>query len=143
MAITAHPVVNSFTLKTATVVFKRHGVTDSDDFTEHVGDITLTPSVQSGSWTGCSGNVITDQGIATWAAAFGLTQDLDDNSFLWWLLDHEGEKADVTITLKSGADPVYITVTLSPAQIGGAVGSNPLSSSVTMAVDGKPSRVAP
>lgn len=143
MAITPHPIGSSFVLKTATVVFKREGATDSDDFSLHIGDIILNPTIQSGSWTGCSGNVISEQGVATWAAQFGLLQDLEDNGLLWWLMDHEGEKADVTATLKSGADPVYFTVTLSPAQIGGAIGANPLSSSVTMACDGKPTKTPP
>ena len=138
MATIDHPVTLPYVLKTATCVFTRDGATDSDDFTDHVGEITLTPSIQTGSWTGIGGNVISDQGIATWAAQFGLIQDLDENGFLRWLLVHEGEKATVVATLASGADTLTIDVTLSPATIGGAVGPNPLTGTVTMAVDGRP-----
>lgn len=138
MTVTPHPVSNPYTLKTATCVFEREGATSSDDFSDHIGEITLTPNTASGSWTSITGKVITENGIATWAAGFGLVQDLDDASFLRWLLAHEGEKAEVTATLKGGADSVIFTVTLSPASIGGAAGADPLSSNVTMPIDGKP-----
>lgn len=142
MATVTHEVGKAFVLKTTSVVFTRDGATDSDDFSKHIGEVAFTPSVQTGTWTGVSGNVISDQGIATWTTTFGLIQDLADNGFLRWLLIHEGEKADAVVTFADGADPCTVTVTLSPAQIGGAVGANPLSSSVTMATDGKPNFAA-
>jgi len=138
MAVNPHDVVNPFTLKTASVLFKLEGATDSDDFSKPISDITFTPTAQSGSWTGCSGNTISEQGIATWVAGFGLVQDLDDDSLLLWLLEHEGEKAEVTATLKTGATAFVFTVTLTPATIGGAIGPNPLSSTVNLPMDGKP-----
>ena len=138
MTTVTHEVVNPYTLKTARVLFKLEGSADTDDFSKPISDITFTPTSQSGSWTGCTGNVISEQGIATWVAGFGLAQDLDDDSFMLWLLEHEGEKAQVTATLKSGAKAFVFTVTLTPATIGGAVGPNPLSSSVSFPMDGKP-----
>lgn len=138
MTTVIHELVNPYTLKTATVLFKLAGATDSDDFSEPISDITFTPSAQTGTWTSCTGKVVSEMGTATWAAAFGLAQDLDDDSFMLWLLEHEGEKAEVTATLKSGAKAFKFTVTLTPATIGGTVGSNPLSSSVTFPMDGKP-----
>lgn len=138
MATVSHPIVQSFVLKTASVLFTRAGATDADDFTKHIGEIGLTPTTAAGSWTGISGNVVAEQGIATWSAQFGLIQDLGENSFLRWLLAHEGDKAAVVATLASGADPISFTVTLSPASIGGAVGPNPLTGTVTMVIDGKP-----
>ena len=138
MTTIPHPVTDPYVLKTASVLFQLEGATDSDDFSKHIGGITFTPTAQSGSWTGASGNVISEQGIATWAATFGLVQDLDDEGFMLWLLLHEGEKANVTATLKSGTGAFTFTVTLTPAAIGGEVGPNPLSSSVTLPMDGKP-----
>ena len=138
MATIVHEVGDSFVLKTASVLFKLVGATDTDDFSKHIGDITFTPTSSSGSWTGCTGNVITEQGIATWTAGFGLVQDLDPDGFLLWLLEHEGEKAQVTATLKSGTGAFTFTVTIVPATIGGAIGANPLSSTVTLPMDGKP-----
>lgn len=143
MATIAHPVTDAYVLKTLSILFKRKGATDTDDFTKHVGGVTFTPTAQSGSWTGASGNVISEQGIATWVATLGLVQDLDDDGFMLWLLAHEGEKADVTATLKSGTGAFTFTVTLTPAAIGGEVGPNPLSSSVTLPMDGKPVFVPP
>lgn len=138
MATTAHTVTRPYVLKTAQAIFTRAGAEDADDFSDHIGEVTLTPTSQSGSWTGITGKTISDQGIATWAATLGLIQDLDDNGLLRWLLQHEGEKATLALTLATGADTITIDVTLSPSQIGGAVGPNPLSGSVTLAVDGKP-----
>lgn len=133
------PVEKPFVLKTAEVLFFTldAGGTESD-FSDHIGEITLTPTAQTGSWTAVNGKVIQDVAPATWAVQFGLVQDLSDNGFLRWLLQHEGEKADVEITFATGADLLSITVTLSPSTIGGAVGPNPLSGTVTMPVDGKP-----
>ncbi len=138
MATIAHPVVLPYVLKTASCLITRDGAADTDDFTDHVGEITLTPNVQSGSWTGVGGNVISEQGIATWTAGLGLIQDLDANGLLRYLLIHEGEKATIACALVDSADVVTVTVKLSPATIGGPVGSNPLTGTVTMAVDGKP-----
>lgn len=141
MATIPHPVGEHYTLKTATVIFQLAGATDSDDFSDHVGEVTFTPTSQSGSWTSVNGNVLSEQGVATWAATLGLVQDLDDDGFLLWLLAHEGEKATVTATLKSGTGAFSFVVTLTPATIGGAPGANPLSSTVTLPMDGKPERV--
>ncbi len=138
MTTTMHTVGTPYVLKTASVVFTLNGATDSDDFSKHIGEITFTPSATSGSWTGCSGNVISEQGIATWTATFSMIQDLDDDGFLLWLLDNEGAKADFSATLKSGTGAFSGTVTLTPATIGGAPGADPLSSSVTLPMDGKP-----
>lgn len=137
MSTTPHEVVSPYTLKTATCTFKI-GTATPDDFSDHIGEITLTPTATSGSWTSINGKVITENGIATWAAGFGLVQDLDDASFLRYLLDNEGTKALVEATLANGTDKVTFTVTLAPATIGGASGANPLSSTVTMPIDGKP-----
>lgn len=138
MTTTPHPVVHPFVLKTATATFLRASGVDADDFSLHIGEVTLTPATSVGTWTGISGNVVSDQAIATWTAQFGLIQDLEDNGFLRWLLTYEGEKAAVELTLATGADPCTFTVTLSPSTIGGVVGPNPLTGTVSMPIDGRP-----
>lgn len=138
MTVTDHPIVSPYTLKTASVIFQLSGATTSDDFSDHIGEITLNPSAQSGSWVGVTGNTVSDQATATWAATLGLIQDLDDASLLRWLLTNEGQKATCTAVLASGKDTLTFTFTVTPAQIGGAAGSTPLSSSVTVPIDGKP-----
>lgn len=138
MATVPHPVGQAYVLKTATVLIQRDGAADVDDFSDHVGEITLTPTSSSGSWTAVNGKVISDQSVSTWAATLGLVQDLDSSGLLRYLLTHEGEKADVVATLADGADDLNITVTLSPATIGGQPGANPLASSVTLPMDGRP-----
>lgn len=143
MAVTPIEVVRPFVLKTAKATFAIIDPATGDpgtvqDWSLHIGELTLTPSTQSGSWTGISGNVVSDLSIATWAAQFGLIQDLDDSGFLRWLLEEEGSKAEVVVTFASGADPCTFVVTLTPSTLGGAVGPNPLSGTVTMSVDGRP-----
>lgn len=143
MTAIAHEIVSPYTLKTATMTFQLLDATgtptgDVDDFTDHIGSITFTPTAQSGSWTGASGNVVSENGVATWVAGFGLIQDLDAESLLMYLLEHEGVKAKFSGKLKSGTRTVSGIVTLTPATIGGDVGPNPLSSTVNMPMDGKP-----
>lgn len=143
MTATDHPIVSPFTLKTANMVFQLLDGAGQpsgtpDDFTDHIGSISFTPTSQSGAWTGCGGNVVSENGIATWVAGFGLIQDLDDSSFLRWLLTHEGAKATFSGKLKSGTDTVSGTVTLTPAAIGGDIGPAPLSSTVSFPMDSHP-----
>lgn len=133
----AIPVESPYSLKTAKVVITPEGGTASD-FSDHVGEITLTPTAQSASWTAVSGFVLQDVGKSTWACQLGLIQDLADTGLLRYLMTHEGEKALVEATLATGADELSFTVTLSPSTIGGAAGAEPLSGTVTLPVDGAP-----
>jgi len=143
MSTVPHEIVSPYTLKTATMTFQlldASGVPtgDVEDFTDHIGSITFTPTAQTGSWTGVGGNVVSENGIATWVAGFGLIQDLDAESLLMYLLEHEGAKAKFSGKLKSGSRTVSGVITLTPATIGGDVGANPLSSTVNLPMDGKP-----
>lgn len=130
-------VESPYTMKTATVVITPDGGAASD-FSNHIGEITLAPTAQSGSWTAISGYVLQDVGKSTWACTLGIIQDLADSGLLRYLMEHEGEKAEVEATLATGADLLTFTVTLSPSTIGGAAGPNPLSGTVTLPVDGTP-----
>ena len=137
MAVVAHPITTPLTMKVATLTAAVVGATDTDTLTPQVSEITFTPSVQSGSWIGVSGNVVQDQSISTWAMTLGMIQDVATTGMLRWLLTNEGKKCVFTAVLTTGVT-VTITSTISPAQIGGAVTPGPLTATVTRACDGKP-----
>lgn len=137
MATVNHPVTTPLTYKTATVNAIVAGSADTDNLSPQVGELRFVPSTQSGSWTGVGGNVVSDQAIATWAVVVGMIQDVAASGMLRWLLANEGKKATFTALLTTGVTATF-TATLSPAEIGGAPSPGPLSSTVTLAMDGKP-----
>lgn len=137
MATVAHPVTTPLTYKVATLTAAVTGSSDTDTLTPQVSEITFTPTTQSGSWTGVSGNVVSDQSIATWAMKLGMIQDVAASGLLRWLLTNEGKKATFTALMTTGVTAT-VTATISPAEIGGAVTPGPLTSTVTLACDGKP-----
>lgn len=137
MATVLHPVNKPLVFKVATLTAAVVGSSDTDTLTPQVSEIRLTPSVQSGNWTGISGNVVSDQGIASWTLTLGMIQDVDASGMLRWLLTNEGKKCAFTALLVTGVT-VAITAVVSPAEIGGAVTPGPLVSTVTLACDGKP-----
>ena len=137
MAAVNHPITTPLTFGTSTVTAAVVGSSDTDTLTPQVGEVTFTPSTQTGSWTGVGGNVVQTQSIASWTMTLGCIQDLAATGMLRWLLNNEGKKAVFTILLITGVT-VTITATISPAQIGGATGNPILTSTVTLACDGKP-----
>lgn len=137
MAVVAHPVTTPLSYKVATLTGAVVGSADTDTLSPQVGELTLTPTTQSGTWTGIGGNVVSDQSVATWAATLGMIQDVASTGMLRWLLTNEGKKCLFTALLTTGVT-VAFTATISPAQIGGAVSPGYLTSTVTLAVDGKP-----
>lgn len=137
MAIVPHPVTTPLSYKVGTLTGAVAGSADTDTLTPQVSELTFVPSTQSGSWTGIGGNVVSDQSIATWAVTLGMIQDVATTGLLRWLLTNEGKKCVFTALLTTGVT-VTFTATISPAQIGGAVAPGYLTSSVTLAMDGKP-----
>lgn len=137
MATVAHPVTTPLSFKTAAVTAAITGSTDTDTLTQQIGELRLTPSTQSGTWTGISGNVVADQSKATWAATFGMIQDVAASGMLRWLLTNEGKTCVFTCLLITGVT-VTFTATISPAEIGGVPSGTPLASTVTLAVTGTP-----
>lgn len=137
MAVVAHPITTPLTFKVATLTGAVVGSADTDTLSPQVSELTLTPSTSSGTWTGIGGNVQADQGVATWTLTLGMIQDIAATGMLRWLLTNEGKKCAFTSLLTTGVT-VAITATISPAQIGGAVSPGPLTSTVTLACDGKP-----
>lgn len=137
MAVVNHPISTPLVLKIATLTAAVTGSADTDTLSPQVSEISFTPNTSSGSWTGIGGNVVQDQGIATWSMTLGLIQDVAATGMLRWLLTNEGKKCTFTALLTT-AVTVTIVATISPAQIGGAVTPGPLTSTVTLVCDGKP-----
>ena len=137
MAAVAHPVTTPLSYKVATLTGSVTGSTDTDTLSPQVSEITFTPATQSGTWTGVGGNVVSDQSIATWTATLGMIQDVATTGLVRWLLTNEGKKCTFTALLTTGVT-VTFTATLSPATIGGPVGPGYLTSTVQLAMDGKP-----
>lgn len=137
MADIPHPVTTPLTFKVAALTAAVEDEPDTDTLTPQVSQIEFTPTTQSGSWTGVSGNTVSEQGIASWALTLGMIQDVSANGMLRWLLQHEGKKAEFTALLTTGVTAV-ITAVITPATIGGAVTPGPLTSTVTLACDGRP-----
>ena len=137
MAVIAHPVTTPLSYKVATLTGAVVGSADTDTLSPQVSEIRFTPTTQSGTWTGIGGNVVSDQSIARWAATLGMIQDVAATGMLRWLLTNEGKKCTFTALLTTGVT-VTFTATISPAEIGGPVGPGYLTSTVTLAMDGKP-----
>lgn len=137
MAIVNHPVTTPLSYKVGTLSAAVTGSSDTDTLSPQVNEITFVPATQSGTWTGIGGNVVSDQSIATWNATLGMIQDVAATGMLRWLLTNEGKKATFTALLTTGVTVTFIA-TISPAQIGGAVAPGYLTSTVTLAMDGKP-----
>lgn len=137
MAVVNHPITTPLSFKVATLTGAVAGSADTDTLSPQVSEIAFVPTTSSGSWTGISGNVVSDQGIATWSLSLGMIQDVATTGMLRWLLTNEGKKCIFTALLTTGVTAT-ITATISPAQIGGAVSPGPLTSTVTLICDGKP-----
>lgn len=137
MAVVPHPITTPLAFKVATLTAAVTGSADTDTLSPQVSEIRYTPTTQSGSWTGIGGNVVQDQSIATWTVTLGMIQDVASSGLLRWLLTNEGKKCTLTALLTTGVTAT-ITVTLSPGEIGGPVGPGYLTSTVTLAADGKP-----
>lgn len=137
MAVVAHPVTTPLSYKVATLTGAVVGAVDTDTLSPQVSEVTFVPTTQSGSWTGIGGNVVSDQSIATWAVTLGMIQDVAATGMVRWLLANEGKKCVFTALLTTGVTATF-TATISPAQIGGAVAPGYLTSTVSLAMDGKP-----
>ncbi len=111
---------------------------DIDEFTAAVSQVQFDPSAQTGTWRGISGNVVRAQSAAEWSCTLGLAQDLAPAGLLRYLLDHEGETKTVVFTPVDGGPTVTADLIMTPGTIGGTAGSDVATSTVTLAVVGKP-----
>lgn len=132
------PVKKPYALKTATLTLKAEGAASATDFSDHVSEITFTPSSSSTSWTSVSGKTIQENSAPTWEATLGLVQDLDPEGLARYLLANHGKKAEMVVTLVNGTEPINTTVTLSAAALGGKADGSIAESSVTLPLDGAP-----
>lgn len=134
---TSHPVTRPFSLKTASAHFKLAGGTTVEDFSDHIDEITLTPTQSTSTpFIAINGKTIQENGAATWTVTNNLVQDLDSAGFLRWLLDHAGQKCEVLYTFAQGTDPLPVTVTLATPGMGSKADGNIAVTSVTMPIDG-------
>lgn len=122
-----------FALKSATFTI------GTDDYTPAVSQAQFNPATSASTWRGIGGNIIKDQSVADWSLVLGFAQDLAPDGLTRFLLDHDGERATVSLVPVEG-DPATITATviLSPGSLGGTAGAELAASSVTLAVIGKP-----
>ena len=133
---TPRPVAKPFALKTLETLFKLPASPDPDDFSDHVSQLQLVPTAGSASWTSGNGKTIQRMAAATWAVTLGLVQDLDPSGLLRYLIQHEGDQAQLLATFEDGTDPLRVEVTLSPAGFGGTADGSIAATTVTLAVSG-------
>lgn len=92
---------------------------ESDDFTAAVSAATFVPTKRQ-PWRGIGGNSIGAD--ADWTLNVAFAQDLAPTGLLRYLLDHEGEEADVVLTPVDDGPAISATVVCSPGQVGGSRG---------------------
>lgn len=126
------PLTNPYVMNSATFEIA------ADDFTAAVSQVQLDPSTQASTWRGIGGNVRRNQSKSEWAATISIAQDLAPAGFLRYLLDHDGESVEATLTPEDGGPAVELTLILAAGTIGGTAGADLATSSITMAVDGTP-----
>lgn len=136
MSTTIRPVTKPYALKTLSVLFKRAGSADADDFSDHISQLAPAPTAASASWTSGNGKTIQRTAASTWQITLGLVQDLDPSGLLRWLIEHEGEQAHLLATFDTATDPMLAEVTLSPAGFGGTADGSIAATTVTLAVSG-------
>lgn len=135
--MTAIAVTSPYSLKNAQLVIAE------DDFSKHVSQVQFTPSTSQSTWRSINSHVIRDQAVAEWSCTVGLVQDLAATGLLRYLLDHEGEKKAVEFVPVDGGPTISATLVISATDIGGSADGNTATSSVSMAVDGKPTFTDP
>lgn len=111
---------------------------DVDDFTAAVSQVQFDPAVQTTRWRGIGGNVISGQSVAEWTCQLGIAQDLAPLGLLRYLLDHEGETKQAVLVPEDGGPSITVELVIAPATIGGTAGADLTTSSVSLAVNGKP-----
>lgn len=112
----------------------------SGDYTEVVQSVLWTSSSSAVTWTGISGQTISDSALATWTLDVTFRQhDLsDDTSLPNVLFDNEGETATATYTPYVGGPTYTGNVTLQAPSIG-SDGTSVAVASVSLPSD-KPAR---
>lgn len=95
-------------------------------FSKHVNNCTFTPTASSSEWRGGTPDaVFTDSPPASWANALTFVQDWEtENSLCNYMLEHDGEKADIIYKPQAEGSVSFLAeVTIVAPTIGGAVGA--------------------
>lgn len=122
-------------LKNATVTVG--GVEASDD----VDNVTFTPTTNTATWNPISGKTQQETSEPSWACAFNLAQNYEADSLFMKLYERTEEMEVVFKPRGSAIGPTITAMVMpAPASIGGGVGV--LTSSATLACNGKPT-IAP
>lgn len=118
-------------LKNASVTVA--GTDSSDD----VDNVEFTPTSTTATWTPISGKTQQETSEPSWACTFNLSQNYEVGSLFMKLYDTTVEM-EVIFKPRGTAPGPTITAKVmpAPAKIGGGVGA--LTSSATLAVNGKP-----
>lgn len=118
-------------LKNASVTVD--GVDSSDD----VDNVEFTPTVTTATWSPVSGKTQQETSEPSWVCTLNLAQNYATDS-LFMMLFTETEEKLVTFKPRGSAAGPTITAKImpTPAKIGGGVGA--MTSSATLAVNGKP-----
>lgn len=143
MAIIKTPVSKPLTMRTTRTLIHREGTADSDDFSSHIDEVSVVPTLAGGSsFTAIDGSVVQDPGAETWAATLNIIQDRDPDGLLRYLLAHTGTKAEIRCRFASDdTDELVFTVTLTAAGFGGK-SANIATSNVTFTCDAAPAFAA-
>lgn len=115
----------------------------ADDYSAAIDGVTFTPTTQSSTWRGISGNVRRGQAPSEWSLTLGHAQDLAPEGLTRYLLDNDGQSKVVTFTPVEDGPSITATVIIAPGTIGGTAGPDTATGTATMAVDGKPAFTDP
>lgn len=115
---------------------------DVGDFEAHASQVQFDPNTPTVTFKGLANNSATFTGAATWTVTIALAQDWETpGSLSRYLHEHEGETIDVDFEPVRGGTAVNARVIVAPGSIGGGVDAV-AASTVTLAVDGKPTIAA-
>lgn len=112
------PLTSPYALKNATLSIA------ADDYTAAVTQVEFAPSVATSTVRTIDGVAHKDQSTAEWNCTIGFVQDLAPGGLLRYLLDNDGESADVVFTPEAGGPSISATLVLSPGSIGGTAGAD-------------------
>lgn len=125
------------TIEAKPVLFKGQASIGADEYTAHLSQAEFQPTQPTASWTDIAGTTTNFGGSSAWALVLAGAQDWETvDSLSQYLLEHDGETVDVTITLPGGATATASVVAAAVA-IGGTT-NTPMTFSVTLQVQGKP-----
>ncbi|WP_417561869.1 hypothetical protein [Microbacterium sp.] len=119
------------------VMFKGQTSVGTDEYTAHLSQSEFQPTQPTASFTDIEGTVSNFGGKSGWALVLAGAQDWETvNSLSQYLLTHDAEEVEVTVTLPGGGTATG-TVIAAATNIGGTA-NTPMTFSTTMQVLGTP-----